>query len=379
MDARSVRRLAGGVAVGLVGLGAGYGLARIGLASSSSGERLSIGAKLARVGLGALSVWFALLLHEVGHLAGGLSQGFRLVFLAAGPLWLERGETGLALRFNRTAQTWGGMAAAMPPDGVDLRRRFAVMVAGGPLASLLLALVAGGAWALLPEGAARFTAAATALASAAFFLATAQPFGAGGGFASDGGRLVRLWRKGPEGEREVSVLALTATAMGGTRPRDWPSAIVEAALRPGDGSITEIAARVYAAQRASDVGDPGGAADHLDRALEISSGASPLLRSVVAVEAAWLRAARGDVEGAGELLPLADGPFVEEHARRRARAEWLRAGGDLAGARAEAEAGIAALGRARFGRPSARDRELLEAIRDGASEGGPAAPAAAAG
>ncbi len=367
------------MAIGLVGLGVGYGLARLGLAPASGGERLPVGAKLARIGLGLLAVWVALVVHEAGHLAGAISRGFRFVFLAAGPLWLERGETGLALRFNRTAQTWGGVAAAMPPDGVNLRRRFAAMVAGGPVASLALALAAGAAWNFLPAGTVRFAAAATALASAGLFVATAQPFGAGGGFASDGGRLLRLWRKGPVGEREVAVLALTATAMGGTRPRDWPAAVVDAALRPDDGSITEVAARVYAAQRAADVGDARGAGAHLDRALEISRGASPLLRSVVAVEAAWLRAARGDVDGAGELLPLAEGPFVEEHARRRARAEWLRARGDRAGARVEAEAGIAALARSRFGRPSARDRELLEAIRAGAPGPGAAAPPAAAG
>jgi len=240
----------------------------------------------------------------------------------------------------------------MPQDDRDLRRRFSVMVAAGPAASLLLALAGWAAWAVLPFGLARFLAGVTAIASAGFFVATAQPFGAGGGFASDGGRLLRLWRKGPVGEREVAMLALTAAAAGGARPREWTPAIVEAALLPADGSVMELVADV-----------------HIGRAMELGRDMSPILRSLVAVEAAWLRASRGDVEGARPLLAEADGPFVERHALHRARAAVLRADGDLAGARVEAEAGLAALGKTRFGKASARDRELLEALRGDVAAG----------
>lgn len=369
MGAKAGRRLLGGVLVGLVGLGVGYLLGKLGLASLPSGNGLSRGEKLLRLPLGLLGIWLALLVHETGHLIGGLSQGFRFVFLAAGPLWAERASRGIALRFNRVVQTWGGMAAAMPEDGHDLRRRFAVMVAGGPAASLVLALVGWGVWAMLPPGSARFLAAATALASAGFFLATVQPFGAGGGFASDGGRFLRLWQKGPVGEREVAVLALTAATAGGVRPREWPAGLVAAALAVEEGTAMDVAARVYAAERAADLGGADEAQDHLDRAAEIARGMSPMLRSIVAVEAAWLRATRGDVAGGRADLSDADGPFVERHALHRARAAVFLAEGDRAGALREAEEGLAALGRTRFGKPSERDRELLEALRAAAVAG----------
>jgi hypothetical protein len=90
----------------------------------------------------------------------------------------------------------------------------------------------------------------------------------------------------------------------------------------------ELAARVYAAQRASDTGDPATAEAHLTRAMAMGRGMSPIFRTIVASETAWLRVQ-----------------------------------GDLAGARAEAETGIAALSRTRFGRACARDRELLEGLR----------------
>ena len=365
MKTPTVKKLLAGIVVGLVGALVGAAVARLAVGPTPRGEHLSAGAKIARVALGGFGIWFALAVHEAGHLAGGLSQGFRFVFLAAGPMWLERAERGIAVRFNRTLATWGGMAAAMPRDDRDLRRRFTVMVAGGPAASLLLALGSWAAWAMLPLGPARFLAGVTAIASTGFFVATAQPFGAGGGFASDAGRLLRLWRRGPVGEREVAMLALTAAAAGGARPREWTPAIVQAALLPADGSVMELVAHVYASSRASDAGDPDAAAAHLDRAVELGREMSPMLRSLVAAEAAWLRASRGDVKGARPFLAEADGPFVERHALHRARAAVLRAEGDLAGARAEAEAGLAALGKTRFGKASARDRELLEGLRAG--------------
>ncbi len=367
MNGRSALRLLGGALVGFVGLGLGYALGKLGLAPRSTGESLSAGEKLLRIALGGLGIWLALLVHEAGHLLGALSQGFRFLFLAAGPAWLERGDRGLALRFNRTFQTWGGMAAALPPDGRDLRRRFSVMIAGGPVASLVLALAGGAAWSAMPDGTTRFLAGVTALASAAFFLATAQPFGAGGGFASDGGRLLRLWRKGEVGEREVAILALTTASIAGTRPRDWPAELVEAALRPGDGSAMELAAHVHAAQRACDAGDLDAGLAHLDRAGELARDMSPLLRSMVAVEAAWLRASRGDVAGARGLVAEADGPFVERHALFRARSALRLAEGDREGARRDAEEGLSALARTRFGTASDRDRELLEDLRARAS------------
>jgi hypothetical protein len=363
MDGRTGRKLVAGVVMGAAGAAVGYAVARLAVTPGVPGEPLSRAGTLARIALAGLGIWLALAVHEAGHVVGGVSQGFRFLFLAAGPLWIERGARGLALRLNRTLPAWGGMAVAMPQDGRDLRSRFSVMVAAGPVASLVLALAGWAAWSALPSGLARFLAGATAIGSAGFLLATAQPFGAGGGFASDGGRLLRLWRRGPVGDREVAILAITAAAVGGVRPADWSVAIVDAALLPADGSAMEVAARVYAAQRASDTGDPVSAEAHLARAVEAGRDMSPMIRSMVASEAAWLRASQGDVEGARALLADADGPFVERHALHRARAALLRAEGNVAGARAEAEAGIAALRGARFGKASARDRELLEALR----------------
>jgi hypothetical protein len=352
------------------GLAVGYLAARFGFDSgraSGAGEKKSAAVALAGFGLALLAIWLALAIHEAGHALGGVSRGFRFLFLAAGPLWIERREGRLAVRFNTASATWGGVAACVPVDGRDLPRRFAVMVAGGPIASLALALLAGLLGAATPRGTAHFLAGVTALASACFFLATAQPFGAGGGFASDGGRLMRILRGGVEGAREAALLGLTAAAMGGARPRDWPAALLAEGQVPADGSMMEVAALVYAAQADVDRGALDEAAARLERAERLTAGKGKLLRSIMAGEAAWLAATRGEMALARALLAEADGPFTERHLLLRAEAAVLLSEGDRAGARAAAEAGLAALPKARYGRPSAWERELLEGLREAAS------------
>lgn len=367
---RTWKRLLGLLLFAGAGLAIGYVAARFGFHSArdqGSGQKRGAAAAVASLGLAFLAAWIALAVHEAGHALGGLSQGFRFLFLAVGPLWLERRQDWFAFRFNSVPATWGGVAACVPEGGTDLPRRFAVMVAAGPLASLALALLGAGLWALAGPGTFRFTAGVTALASAGFFIATAQPFGAGGGFASDGGRLLRILRGGVEGTREAALLGLTAAAMGGARPRDWPAALVTEGLLPADGSMMEVAALVYAAQAEADHGALDRAAAHLARAERLTEGGSKLLRSLVAGEAAWLAAVRGEAARGRALLAEVDGPFTERYLFHRAEAAVRLTEGDRAGAQGAAEAGLAALSRARFGRPSERERELLEALRAAAA------------
>jgi hypothetical protein len=343
----------------------GYLAARLGVEaalSEAGGGRAAPGGILLHVGLVGVATWLALLAHEAGHALGGVSRGFRFLFVAAGPLWLERRGDQLGLRLNTSLSTWGGVAACVPEDDRDLPRRFAVMVVGGPIASLALAAAGAATWALLLPGHTRFALGAVAVASLALFVATAQPFGAGGGFASDGGRLLTILRGGVRGAREAAMLALTAAAAGGVRPREWRPALLADASRPADGSTFEVAALVFAGQAAADRGDLERAWGDLERAVELADGLSPVLRAVVAAEAAWAAATRGDAVRARALVARADGPFTERHALRRAEAAVLLAEGDRIGAARAAAAGLAELPRARFGRPSARERELLEAL-----------------
>jgi len=310
-----------------------------------------------------VAIYLALVLHEAGHVLGGLSQRFRFLFLAAGPLWLERGERGLALRWNRIPATWGGVAACVPEDDRDLVRRMAVLAAGGPLASLALALAAWAGAALVPaHSAAAVVLSVTALCSGLIFLATAQPFGAGGGFMSDGGRLRALLGGGPRAAREAAALALTAASTAGVRPRDWSEAAVRDLSAHQDGSAMDMGGAMLGYAWHLDRGDHPAAAAELARARALAE-VSTLARDALGTEAAWFEATvTGDAARARAALPAKQGALVEAWQWHRARAAVLLAEGAREAAQAEVALAEAALSRTRFQKANALDRETVTAL-----------------
>ncbi len=224
-------------------VGAGYGF----------GYLLGRGLKGAE-GLGADPRWLwatpliffvVLALHELGHAAGGWIAGFRLYFLAVGPLRWDRTPEGGSFSFNRALSLWGGVAASMPaaedPRGfTDLPRRMLWMVCGGPGASLLSAVLGCGLAYGMESGAPQLLWAVFGFFSATIAVATLIPMCAGG-FKSDGQRILELSRTDAQRERYIAsaVLSSLATTL---RPREWPREMVEAATRIEDDSYDGVAA-----------------------------------------------------------------------------------------------------------------------------------------
>lgn len=172
--------------------------------------------------------------HEMGHVAAGLQANFNFRFLTVGPFMWEKEESRLRFYWNKDINTAGGLALLLPDNDQRLPQRFARLAAGGPLASLLLTLLAVLLLAVLPAPEAPPTG-LYLLRSALWFIAvlsgfimlvTAIPFHTGG-FYSDGARVLRLLRGGPTARLESLLLTLIARATGGTRPRDIDPAIFE--------------------------------------------------------------------------------------------------------------------------------------------------------
>jgi hypothetical protein len=143
-----------------------------------------------RVALMVAALFVAFALHECGHLAAGKLMGYRFRLLAIGPLWIIRSPARLRIHWRWSPIYWGPMAAAMPTSADRYASRIAWYIAGGPLASVIVAIaaLAVSQW-TSDEG--RLFLRTLVLASACVFVATAQPFGTGIGVASDGGRLLR--------------------------------------------------------------------------------------------------------------------------------------------------------------------------------------------
>jgi hypothetical protein len=300
------------------------------------------------VGVALLVGYFGIVVHELGHVLGGMAARFRFHLYVAGPLRIERDEvTGrLSVGFNRVVSLAGGLVAMLPTDTHDLRRRFALVVAGGPLASFALALAA---WAPLALDAplpplADIVLGITAFMSAGLGVVSIIPAN-GGGFASDGGRLLRLVRGGPVAERESAMLPLLALLTAETPPREWPRELLETAVALRDATSEECIANLMAYSHALDTGDVEMAARRMDRALETLEAVPPGTAPGIRLEAAFFAAFRGDTAAAREhLAAVPEKAFgIKPYDRDRAAAALAAAEGDLARVRELAERALAGL------------------------------------
>jgi hypothetical protein len=288
--------------------------------------------------------WLAILAHEAGHVAGGRLAGFRFHLLVAGPLRLERAPVTRRIRavLNREPSLYGGIAASIPTETERLPRRLGMMVAGGPGASFLLAGTAAALLSGPADGAAPLLKVALgvmALISGGLGVVTLIPMRVSG-FASDGARLLRLVRGGPQARREAAILSLAAISSADTAPRDWPQNTVRAAVSVRDGSSDECSACLMAYSHHLDRGDTGAARGALHRALELADRYPPPFVPGLMAEAAFFE---GFVsrDAAAARAYLAEVPettiAVIPSDRLRAEAAVALAEGDAAGARERIE------------------------------------------
>jgi hypothetical protein len=164
--------------------------------------------------LGIVSAILALALHELGRLSAGLAVGFHFSLFGLGPIILERVPSGrIRLAWNRTPAFFGGVAATLPTSFGSLRSRFAMVIGGGPIASLLLAGAAAAAIPLVPpvHGAILTLLGWLRLLSSLIFMGTAIPL-SNGSFVTDGLRFLRIISRGQHADREVGLLTIVATS-----------------------------------------------------------------------------------------------------------------------------------------------------------------------
>jgi hypothetical protein len=326
------------------------------------------------VALAALAAgWFAILAHEAGHVAGGQLARFRFHLLVAGPLRIGRDPATQRIRavLNREVSLYGGIAASLPTGTERLPRRLGLMVAGGPAASFLLAGTAAALLSVVEDGAPLLQAGLgiTMLISTGLGVVTLIPTRFSG-FASDGARLLRLARGGPEAQREAAILSLMASSTGGAAPRDWPRETVRAAAAVRDGSSDECSACLLAYSHHLDRGDVTAARADLHRALELADQYPAAFVPALMAEAAFFEGfvSRDAVAARAYLAEVPEKTIaVTPFDRLRAEAAVAIAEGDAAGARERIE-------RARALMPAndAFRRALLDQMTNAAAAAEPA-------
>ncbi len=327
--------LAFGVGGGVFGWGVGHFATRGGWLVS----RLD---PLSAIDLLALPLlaFVVLLVHEVGHLAGGLSRGMRFMLLIVGPLRLRRTVSGIKLDWFVRGETLGGLAAVMPDMTRPMRGQMLSLIAGGPVASLLLTALALAA-AAVTDG--RLSAYLTLLGllSIPIFVVTALPMRAGG-FLSDGRQFLELLRGGRAVEQRTMLIAAYAQALSGVRPRDRDPVLLERALAlRGEEPLRDISAAMLAFQVALDRRELAAAGEWVDVLAEGHDAYPAGFRQSIACDIAYFAARyRHDPAAAAGWYARAKGGVVEKSQRALTEAAIALATGDAAAALHSVERGV---------------------------------------
>lgn len=262
----------------------------------------------------------------------------------------------------------GGLAGTAPTDSANLRRRMALMTAGGPVMSFLVAVAAyfgtfvvGGFFGVLLL--------AVAVMSALIGTVTILPM-RNGGFMSDGARLVMLYRGGAEAERWCALAALGGASTFGERPREWDETLIEKSLASPDGSLDDAGASLSAAHHALDLGETDRAKSLLGRAIE-ATDVPGFLRSQALLENAFFRAYfEGDAEASRKLFAeVQPGSTFEKHLDLRVESAVLLVEGRVDEAREKARLALRELSGSMSPGTARLEREWLEEMESGKSPG----------
>lgn len=139
------------------------------------------------------AVYLALAVHEFGHYLGARIRRMSVLAVAIGPVELRAVVGGWRLRRCRSeyAREVGGYVLAFPDPERPARRDYAVVLLGGPLANLALALALGAMLATMEASSWQLLCIALALLNFAGFGANLLPYQSRS-LASDGLQLLQL-------------------------------------------------------------------------------------------------------------------------------------------------------------------------------------------
>ena len=229
------------------------------------------------------TVYSAVLIHELGHILGGILVGFRFNSLRVSRIQIDR-PFKLSLYRGKSAGA-SGWARMFPTKTDYLAWRALVMISAGPAANLLTVSVL----LLFP---------ARGLLLAWFFtlslmlgLINLLPFRSGA-YHSDGSRILMLLSNRARGERWVAMLKLSAELREGVMPEAMSPKYLAKAVALRDKSSDTVAAHVLAYSNAFYLGKDDEAAAMLEVCLQYANCASPLLRASLMSDAAVFQARR---------------------------------------------------------------------------------------
>lgn len=301
----------------------------------------------------------SVLVHEAGHLIGGLLAGLRFNYIQVGPLKVERsGKISWRLTWHALA---GGATSALPVSRSALRWRLSLFVVAGPAANLASAFLVFNA---LPRD--NSMVAAVGL----IFVAISTLFGfvnllpiQSEGTMLDGLKIWILLFARKRRERLIFLLTFFADVKRGDRTNFLKDSSLERASLINDGSDQQVVTSWLAYAKATAAKQYEIAALHLENCLVASSATTQDFREVLIIEAAQFQALRRKRPDLGrEWLVLGRSGKVP----RRFHAEALILCAENQGeqALAKAEEGLARIEAAPEGTMRDSEEQALRNLRD---------------
>ncbi len=234
-------------------------------------------------------------IHELGHLIAGRLANLQFHLLIIGPVRLMKENGRLQLSWQSGLGLFNGLASSIPQDIHNLRNRMILFASGGPLASLLLAIVAA-FYAVLVREHGRFPtenawtweiALFLTAVSFLFFLSSMSPSRYQNGHLTDGGRIAMLLVANEQTDRWCALVALNAADIRGVRPKEWDTQLIQQAISINDHTADSFTATIMGYQYALDCDNQPQAEKQLTLALENQFGRRSNAYSRVVLEKAY--------------------------------------------------------------------------------------------
>lgn len=181
---------------------------------------------------------FVVGVHELGHAIAGVLVKFDFRTYVVGPFLWNKETSGWKFKWNTNINTMGGLVICLPTSQTsNINKSFAWYAAGGPIASLTLAIIAFTATyflhVLTDLISLKFLLATLGFLSFIIMATTVIPYNVSG-LASDGARIISMLQGGDKAKFEGLILKLLAYATSGVRPKLIPLTDLDEAKILGD-------------------------------------------------------------------------------------------------------------------------------------------------
>ncbi|MDQ2776777.1 MAG: M50 family metallopeptidase [Acidobacteriota bacterium] len=249
----------------------------------------------------------SIILHEAGHLIAAIFLKFEILGGSLGPFRISRFHGQRSFKFS-TRALFSGSVSAIPKRKGPWRNGMMMVVAAGPLSTLLTGLAAAIALPYCsPTGLPREFFGF--LAQLSFFLFTLGliPSGANASVRNDADLFLSLLRRSPRAEEILLYHAVMQVRIEGFRPRYYPEEIIRAIAVSRSRPEMRLLFAQTISEWAIDRGDLESAHAWNHRAAELSAHCPSLFRNQGLAESACLDIVlRGDRLGAGAKLADVD-------------------------------------------------------------------------